>query len=237
MEANGTQRAKTTLHQLDLQAADQFAIALLHDINNPLEAATSLAYLVHEEADQSDRVRQHILLLQEQLANITAIARQALSFYKEPKKALNLVEVAEAAVRVHDARIQGKALRVHRAMPVEAFIYGHAGEMLQVLCNLLGNAIDALHDGGDLSLRIRDYHGEIRVLIVDTGHGIPDAVINEIFTPLFTTKGEQGTGLGLAIAKSIIEKHGGTIRVRSSIRPDRSGTAFRICIGKHFVTT
>jgi signal transduction histidine kinase len=227
MEPTEAQQLKT-LESPDLQAARHFAAAVLHDIHNPLEAATGLAYLVREEAEQPERVRRYIGLLEEQLSHITTIARQALSFYRQPMKSLDLVSVAEAAIRIHDAKIREKGLRLTCILAEDALIYGHPGEILQVLSNVLANAVDALQREGTLSLRIRKSAGEIRVTILDNGHGIPSSIMKEVFNPLFTTKGQHGTGLGLAISKQIVARHRGTIKMRSSTRQGRSGTAFRI---------
>lgn len=230
VEATGSQQRERASSRPDRESADHFAAISLHDIHNPLEAAANLAYLIREEADHPGVVREYVGLLEEQLSNITMIARQALSFYKQPKKQLNLSAVAEAALRVHDAKIRSKRLQLVQTLPKNAMVNGHAGDLLQVFCNLFANAIDALPFEGVLSLRIRRCESEIHVVIHDNGSGIPEDFFEEVFDPFFTTKGEKGTGLGLAMTKSIVQSHSGRIRMRSSTRPGRSGTAFRISL-------
>jgi signal transduction histidine kinase len=83
---------------------------------------------------------------------------------------------------------------------------------------------------GTLCLRLRKSLDGVHLVVADNGHGIPEEHANSIFEPFFTTKEERGTGLGLALSKKIIERHRGTIKMRSSVRPGRSGTIFKISI-------
>ena len=216
-------------------AAGQFAASIMHDINNPLEAASNLAYLVDLDAENPVKVREYIHLLAEQLANITQIAQQTLNFYRSsaPPIATDLVGVAQAALRVHEYKISAKELRLEKLLPGEAIVKAHPGEMLQVLSNLIANALDALPKNGALSIRIRKCEEEAHVTVIDNGHGIPEPLLVKVFEPFFTTKRERGTGLGLAISKSIIERHHGRLRARSCTRQGRSGTAFRISLPLH----
>jgi signal transduction histidine kinase len=109
------------------------------------------------------------------------------------------------------------------------------GEIRQVLNNLVGNAIDAmLADGGRLLVRSRESTnwrtGEkgITLTIADTGMGMNAQVLEKIFEPFFTTKGIGGTGLGLWVCVDIVKRHSGTLRVRSSQHPAKSGTVFAL---------
>src|SRR5581483_11237448 len=97
-------------------------------------------------------------------------------------------------------------------------VIGSWGAMLQVVSNLIGNAVEALSIEGTLHLRARCANGQAHILIVDNGHGIPVAVRARIYEPFFSTKKERGTGLGLAIVKAIVERHQGTIRSWTSTR-------------------
>ncbi len=106
----------------------------------------------------------------------------------------------------------------------------NAGDLLQVISNLVANAVDALPENGTLQVRVKRCTEEVRITVADNGHGIPDPIRARIFDPFFTTKRERGTGLGLAISKAIVEKHHGRIRTRTSTRAPKSGTIFRISL-------
>ena len=135
-----------------------------------------------------------------------------------------------AKVRIHQRAIENKKIHLVKELPDDLTAEVHAIEMLQVLSNLLINAIDALPDNGLLYLRLRKRQSQIHLLIADNGHGIPVEPRGEIFKPFFTTKQDRGTGLGLALAKKIINNYRGEICVRSSLRPDKSGTTFIISL-------
>jgi len=153
------------------------------------------------------------------------IARQTLSFYRpsDVRLPVNLVEVAESALRVHERRITAKKVHLVKDLADEVRIEVHPGEMLQVFSNLLANALDALPDEGALHLRFRKRDDQVHATIADDGSGIPQEIFTKVFDPFFTTKKEKGTGLGLPISKSIVEGHKGRIKVRSVRAPAEAG--------------
>ncbi len=216
----------------ELAVVGQFAAAVMHEINGPLEAVINLNYLIKCEVDDVDRVRQYCGLIDEQLVTLTKLSRQTLSFYKsaETRQAIAIATLAEAALRVHQKTIAAKQIRLRKRLPADITAEVHAGDILQVLSNLVANAVDALPMNGVLGLRLRRGEDEVHVTVADNGPGIPAPVLTKIFDPFFTTKKERGTGLGLAISKSIVEKHQGRIRSRTSTRPTRTGTTFRVSL-------
>jgi signal transduction histidine kinase len=216
-------------------AAGQYAAAIMHEINNPLETICNLSYLLEVEADNPARVRKYSCQIAEQLTSVVRIAHRTLSFYRPPdtKEAIDLAALAEAALRVHQQRLADKQAKLLKYIAADAVVIGHAGELLQVLSNLLSNSIDALPPNGRLAIRVRKCKGEVHLMVADDGHGIPEAIRQKIFEPFFTTKKDRGTGLGLAISKSIVERHKGRIRARSSVRIGISGTAFRVSLPLH----
>jgi signal transduction histidine kinase len=215
-----------------LAVAGQFAAAIMHEINNPLEAISNLNFLLQRNADIADSVQDYSRLIDEQLALVVQIARQTLSFYRstETPQEISIASLADAALRVHQNKIARKQIRLLKNLSDDATVKAHPGEMLQVMSNLISNAVDALPENGTLCLRVKKSEREVHVTIADDGHGIPKDIFAKIFDPFFTTKKERGTGLGLAITKAIVEKHRGRIRSRSSIRKGKSGTAFRISL-------
>jgi signal transduction histidine kinase len=110
----------------------------------------------------------------------------------------------------------------------------YSGEIRQVLANLVRNAIEAMPHGGTLRIRLKpstDWRtgvDGVRITIADTGYGMSQATRNRIYDPFFTTKGALGTGLGLWVTAGILSKHRGSMHVRSSTLPGRSGTVFTL---------
>jgi signal transduction histidine kinase len=212
--------------------AGLLALEVMHEIRNPLEALAHLVYLTNEEAANPAKVRKYMSQAEEQVATLNHIAGQTLGFARSSHAPLrtDLVSVAEAAIRIHQRAIESKKIHLVKDLPenLEAEVY--TGQLLQVISNVIVNAIDALPNDGTLCLRLRERHGEIQFVIADNGHGIPQEHASAIFQPFFTTKEGSGTGLGLALSKNIIERHNGRIRVRSSVRIGRSGTTFRISL-------
>jgi signal transduction histidine kinase len=228
--------AEAALLRCQTQAtAGQFAVAVMHEINSPLEAISNLSYLIELGAQDPIKVRMYIKMVEEQLVAVRRIAHQTLKFHKQMdvQEPVDLVALAEAALRIHDHNIVAKRLRLRKDLRREAHALAHAGDMLQVVSNLILNSLDALSEEGTLYLRVRKSNNEVHVTVADNGHGIPKATIDKIFEPFFTTKKEHGTGLGLAISRSIVERHKGRIRLRSSVRRDSSGTVIRISLPLH----
>jgi signal transduction histidine kinase len=228
--------AEAALLKSQTQAtAGQFAVAVMHEINSPLEAISNLVFLVEHYAEDPFEVRKYIQMAEEQLVQVRRIAHQTLKFYRQGdvQEPVDFVGLAEAALRIHDHKITAKRLRLHKDLQREAMARAHAGDMLQVVSNLIANALDALPEEGTLYLRVRKSRDEVHVTIADNGHGIPQEAVDKIFEPFFTTKKEHGTGLGLAISRSIVERHKGRIRLRSSVRGNSSGTVFRISLPVH----
>jgi signal transduction histidine kinase len=217
-----------------LAVAGRFAGAIIHEVNNPLEALSNLVYLTRQDAQHPESVRQNMLVAETQLDRLGEITRKTLSFYREPSDAtpFDLVEIAESALRIHAHRFSGKRVELRKQLPEKLIVNACSGEILQVLSNFILNAIDALpEEGAVLCLRARpDKSRKVaHVTISDNGHGIPPPVRKRLFEPYVTTK-SSGTGVGLWLSKRIVDKHQGTIRFRSSREPGKSGTTFRISL-------
>jgi signal transduction histidine kinase len=225
-----SQTGKSASTQYEARApAGQLALEMVHEIRNPLEALNALLYLGVENAHRPDEVLRYLRLAQEQASILNEIVSSTLGYARSPRAALptSLVSLVEAALRINQRTLTAKNIRVVKDLPATLVAVVRAGEILQVVSNLIENAVDALLVGGTLCLRVRSRKDSVHILVADNGHGIPSAQLSDIFTPYFTTKGERGTGLGLAVSKAIIERHGGTIRVRSNTQ---SGTAFRVSL-------
>jgi len=203
----------------------------MHEIRNPLEAVGNLTYLAMEEADDGEAVRVYLRRIEEQLATLNHIASQTLGFARTTNspQQVRLATLAEAALRIHQSTMKAKQIRVVKDLPQEVTAQVYTTEMLQVMSNLIVNSLDALPRAGTLWMRLRRRNREIHIVVADNGHGIPAEHIDQIFEPFFTTK-KVGTGLGLALSKRIVERNQGRISLRSSVRPGKSGTTFRISL-------
>src|SRR5207244_9282302 len=148
----------------------------------------------------------------------------------EPFVAVDLNEVVREALEITQSRWRDEA--VSRGVPLEVRndlaalpkVAGDPVELREALTNLILNAVDAMPDGGVLTLTTAIGRGEIAVPVSDTGVGIPTTIRDRIFDPFFTTKGPQGTGLGLSMTYAILERHGARITVESE---EGRGTIFR----------
>jgi signal transduction histidine kinase len=211
--------------------------SIAHEINNPLESVTNLLYLLGQERSLSATAQEYLALAQHELARVAQISRQTLNFSRETTSPVrvHIDGLLDEVLSLYSRRVTEKNLRVERQYdcPEEAVVY--PGEMRQVLSNLVTNAIEASSPGGRLHLRVRctrrwsdpGIRG-VRVSVGDNGSGIPPDVQRRLGEPFFTTKGQRGTGLGLWVTRSIVERYGGEIQLRSSVTPDRHGTVFSL---------
>jgi len=213
-----------------LATAGRYAGAVIHEVNNPLEAIGNLVYLTRNGADDAPQVRKNMQVVESQLAVLGEITRRTLSFYREESvpAGFDLAKIAEAAVFLHLRGLPANRLILTKQFSERALIHGRAGEILQVLSNLILNALRALPDkSATLRLRIRIVGKRVHMVIADNGHGIPLCLRGSLFDPFVSGHG-GGTGMGLWLSKQIMDRHFGAIHFRSSVCPGRSGTVFRL---------
>ena len=142
------------------------------------------------------------------------------------------------------SRAQSQGVTIIVNSHSETQVLGIAGELRQILSNLLANGLDACEKGATMRVDTsaasdpRDpIRTGVRITVADTGCGIQPNHIERIFEPFFTTKKDTGTGLGLWVSRELVEKHGGTLRVRSSTSDSRSGTVFSIFLPEQGIAT
>ena len=234
MSRTALRRENRTNHQDpdERGTAGQLALELMHEIRNPLDALSNLTYLTLHDADKPEKVREYTHLAEEQIALLHRLAQQSLGYARVSKapKRINLVDIVEAALRIHQRTLHSKQIRVLKSLPLSLTTEVYGGQMLQVVSNLVCNALQALPDHGTLIIRLHQHRRTTSLLIADNGHGIPAGDIEHVFDPFFTTRAEFGNGLGLSLSKRIVEEHHGRIQIRSSVSLGRSGTAFRISL-------
>ena len=225
--------AEETLQQTEhLAVANRYAAAIMHEINNPLEALTNLVFLTKHNAGDPTKVIAYSEIAEAQLAQMGELTRRTLTFYRDTSAPIDfdLVEIAESALRIHSKRLKNQGVQIYKNTPEKARVKVFPGQILQVVSNLILNSLDALPEtGGALFLRIKTYGGKIHLLIADNGAGVEPSMYEDLFRPQVTSK-PQGNGLGLWLSREIVHKHTGTIRYRSSRRPGRRGTMFKISL-------
>ncbi|MEO6828980.1 MAG: ATP-binding protein [Acidobacteriaceae bacterium] len=218
-----------------LAVTGRLAASIAHEINNPLEAITNLLYLL-EDGSLNAEQRKYIELAQQELARVVDISIQALRFYRDPSApaACNMSEIIDSALMLFNGRIAAMQIQVEREDCKTMTVLGAREELRQMLVNLIHNAMDAMPQGGRLLIRTKGAvnwksgRKGVCLVVADTGHGMSRSTMKHIFEPFFTTRSSIGTGLGLWLCAGIVQKHRGTIKVRSCQRAGRRGTVFSI---------
>jgi len=219
-----------------LSSLGRLSASIAHEINNPLAGILTFSKVITRELEQAvpDEARRKALarnlaLVQRETERCTAIVRNLLEFARERPLELKDVDLG-AVVRegleliAHQVAIQGHALErdLRPVPPVRADF----GQLRQSIVNVALNACEAMQKPGRISVAVRPGQGgrTVEVAIADTGPGIPPEHLPHIFDPFYSTK-QKGTGLGLSVVYGIIQRHGGTVEVRSE---PGQGTCFTI---------
>jgi signal transduction histidine kinase len=215
-----------------LASVGRMAATVAHEINNPLEAVANCIYIAATNPKLPPEVKEQLETADRELKQLSDLTRRTLGFYRENAQpsTVDIRTLVGEVLGLYGSKFKSKDIR----LSVEhggccAQVLAVAGEIRQVISNLLVNAFDASNLKGSVKIRIsrvslNDYI-YIRVTVADTGTGIPASIRSRIFEPFFTTKEKIGTGLGLWVSQQIIEKHNGRIRVRSI---EGKGTVFSV---------
>ena len=219
-----------------LAAAARLAATVAHEINNPLEAIGNLIYISKGTEGLPESAFTNLSLAEEELSRVSHITRQTLGFYRESKlpNEVDLPTLVESVLNIYSNKFRTKNITLlrdfHDCPPIQAL----AGELKQAVANLISNAADAVPHAGTICVRINCHEDAtthiVKIIVEDDGPGIAPEHRDHIFEPFFTTKKDVGTGLGLWVTKEIIERHSGTVEVRSMNGTGPSGTAFSITL-------
>jgi two-component system NtrC family sensor kinase len=215
-----------------LAMAGRLAASVMHEINNPSQAIADLVYLIGKDADHPERVRAHAVQIEEQLVRIQYIARQTLSFFRDAPRSQtkDLVPLVDTALRYQSALLEEKHIQVRKELPDILVASVYPGDFLQLVTNLVRNAAEASATGGTMHVRLRATGASACLTVADSGRGIPLPIQAGLFEAFQSDKAEAGNGLGLWICKTIVDKHGGSIRWRSSTKGKTRGTTFSVLL-------
>ncbi len=204
---------------------------------------TDLLYLAESADGVPETVREYLTTADAELKRIAHITRQTLGFYREMAAPVTfpIASLLDSVFELLGSKINALKAALDVQCEKDLEITAVHGELRQVFSNLLANSLDALDDGGKVTIRASSSRYpqsgavRIRVTVSDNGKGIEPAALSQIFEPFFTTKGSTGNGLGLWVTKQLVEKHGGEIHLRSRTAGRHCGTTFSITLPKNGV--
>lgn len=221
-----------------LAAMGRVAGIIAHEINNPLEAITNTFYLLRDNPSLDTEARYLAQLGEQELLRVAHITRQTLGFYRESQSPVDVAipDLLDEILELQSRRIEFGNVVLEKRYRSRGTIRGFPVELKQVFLNLLGNAVQAMPEGGKLRLHVFESTSlghrrpDVRIRICDTGVGIEAEHAKHLFEPFFTTKSAKGTGLGLWISRGIIQKYGGSIRFRSASFKGMKMTCFQVTL-------
>jgi signal transduction histidine kinase/DNA-binding response OmpR family regulator len=229
---------QTVLQQERLSALGQMASGIAHDINNAITPAILyVEALLESDKALSPSARQHLPLVLQAIEDVAATVARLREFYRpremqaapEPVQLNPLIEQIVELTRARWSDMpqqRGILIEVRTELaPDLSLIMGSKSELREALTNLVFNAVDAMPEGGTLTLRTASEPHAVILDVIDTGTGMSEETSRKCLEPFFTTKGERGTGLGLAMVYGIVKRHAADIRIISA--PGK-GTTMRI---------
>jgi PAS domain S-box-containing protein len=212
----------------------QVSAGLAHEINNPLSIVLGHAQEMLGEPAGGESLRQGLDIIVKNTLRAGRIVNDLLSFTRQGpplKSRLNLIDLMEDSLLFVHSKLKAKKITVRKEIaPDEVSVYGDESQLMQVLVNLLLNSIQALNEGGLITVRAKVQNSgpkqEALLEVEDNGPGIEPSEIKKIFDPFYTTK-EAGFGLGLFISSTIVERHHGSIWAESK---EGCGTTMKVVL-------
>jgi signal transduction histidine kinase/ActR/RegA family two-component response regulator len=243
------QTQQIVMQQERLRALGQMASGIAHDINNAISPIALYAeFLLEREPDLSDRARNYLAVIQRAIADVAGTVARLREFYRprEQQATLGRVEinrVIEDTISLTSARWNdlpqqhGIVINLVRDFVAEPpQIMGAEGEIRDAMTNLIFNSVDAMPEGGTLTLRTRLIAADrgsngtqsahrVQVEVADTGIGMDEDTRRRCLEPFYTTKGERGTGLGLSMVYGMVQRHSAELEIESA---PAKGTTIRL---------
>ena len=218
-----------------LAAVGRLAASIAHEINNPLATIMNLVYMARREETENER-NELLDLAGEELNRVSLLTTQSLRFYRQSTKPTKVqpAELVASVLDVYTVKMRNHQVKLGRKLSTCQPLVCLESEIRQVISNLIRNSMDALEENpGSITVRVREssacrnFGKGVLVTVADTGCGMSAQAKAHLYTAFHTTKGQKGTGLGLWLSKEIVDRHHGSLLVRS--RQDiPSGTVFQL---------
>jgi signal transduction histidine kinase len=229
------------LHQDKMMSLGRLAASVVHEINNPLSGILNYMRLMERLLQQGaftderrDKFKRYLDISEAETGRCSQIVSNLLSFSRRSPAVFGAVDVAELlrrSILLSQHKLELSRIRLEsRVRPDLPAVEGDFNQLQQCLINLIFNAIDAMPDGGTLTLEAQadEQAQTVSIHVKDTGPGIPPDQLSSIFEPFFTTKSEgHGLGLGLSTVYGIVERHHGRVAARN---PEEGGALFEITL-------
>ena len=234
-DVSSRKRLEQALLQAEkIAATGRMAATIAHEINNPLEAVMNLMYLLRPMIADPAGIS-YFQSVETELGRVSHIAKQTLGYYREHAAATSasIGEIVLHAITIYEPRCKASGIEIKKAINSSRKIMLRRGEMMQVVSNLIMNAIYAMPAGGILSISVEDAAESpdgIVLTVQDNGVGIAESDLPRVFEAFFTTHSTVGTGIGLFVAKQFVEGHGGQIEIESRQDWEDHGTSVRISL-------
>jgi signal transduction histidine kinase len=210
---------KELAHQEKLAALGEMAAGVAHELRNPMTAVKGFAQRIYRKLPEGDSNKKYASIIVEEMDRINWLIKDVLDFARKPDPVFSpndIHKILEDVLFMFREDFKKFPIQIDKQfgdIPELAF---DGDQIKQVFTNIIGNAIDAMEEGGTLSLRTRHDDKWVYIDVQDTGPGIWPEILKDIFNPFFTTK-STGTGLGLSNAHRLVELHGGDIVVDSRV--------------------
>jgi len=225
-------RLETRLNEMErLATLGQMTATIAHEMRNPLTALRAAADMLVQEDDLSDAQRLYMEIIHDESRRLSELADEFLEFAKPFQLAIHptaLKPIVQRVLSVQEPYLKSAGVQARLDCPDEIIAPVDAARLEQALRNLIQNAVQAMPDGGTLTLRAYDAGDAIALAVQDTGAGVPEPMRERIFMPFYTTR-TRGTGLGLSIVKKIVEGHNGRMTLEC---PPEGGSIFTLWLPK-----
>ncbi len=203
-------------------AAGLMASGIAHEINNPISGLQNCLRRIQAKPEDVRQIREYTAVMLQATEHMETVVRSLLNFSRSAPKRMEVIDlrgVVGKALSLSDFRMRKNQVEVRQTGPDEpVWVHGDEGQLVQVVVNVVLNAIDAMPCGGILQMTLGKDTDQVTLRVRDAGEGIAPEHLGRIFEPFFTTKESgRGTGLGLAVTQGIVLDHGGHIAVASAL--------------------